>query len=288
MLSSRAIQRRLKTVLDTGKVAKAMKAVSVSKMRKAEQALDAATSYHDAFLDVIARIRALPETSAHPLLQSPGEDVPTAVVVLAADRGLCGSYNQRVLDLADAYIDSHDVAEVCTLGRKALRRMERHAPELLHDFAEEIGSLADWEMSRSLSAHLQNLLERGHVDQIVFVQNRFVNAMTYDTDAYPLLPLSSESGQAPPTSPIVEPEAQKLVLAVLYRYMSARVQLAVSQAIAAEHAARMVAMTDAYDNCMDLRHSLTIQLNKLRQASITKELLEIVSGAEALKGSKND
>ncbi len=284
MLSRRALRRRLQTVRDMAKVARALKAVSVSKMRRCEKALQAAASYDAAFEDTVRTLGGLvgPE-GATGLLETertPDDHHLFAVVVVASDRGLCGSYNQRVLDRAVGFLSRVETAVVFTVGKKADLRLGRLGIE--HTVVETDGhALPNWETSHELAAHLYELVATGTVSAVAVAQNTFESALSYRTEVRRLLPFFVGSSQAPDV--IVEPDVPHILPLVLSRAVAARVHHWLAEAYAAEHTARMVAMGDAYENCEDLEKHLTLQLNKLRQSSITKELLEIVSGTDALR-----
>ena len=281
MQSSRDIKRRLQTVSDTGKIAKAMKAVSVSKLKRAQQAMEHAASYSRHYAVALKRSWCALETKRNILVGVPDlAEVPICLLVVSSDRGLCGAYNQRVLDTADRFMDTHHVVDVCALGRRAVHRLHRRGREVL-GYEATHGEHPPWDAAKALARYMVNSIRRQRAGAVVVVQNTFVNAMHYETEARCLLPFdipAAESEEASET----EPKAPHLFRHVAGRAVAAELHHWLWEAVASEHAARMVAMSDAYDNCEELGHKLVRDLNKLRQAGITKELLEIVSGAEAL------
>ncbi len=281
MQSIRDIKRRLQTVSDTGKIAKAMKAVSVSKLRKAQQAMGYAAGYAEHFELALERTVCALETKQSRLLGNPDlSEVPICLVVISSDRGLCGAYNQRVLDRADEFMESHEVTDVCALGRRAIHRMHRHGRAVL-GFEARHADQSEWDAARSLARYLVNTVQRERAGAVVVLQNTFLNAMHYETVARRLLPFHRPDTKEEAVE--TEPGAEHLFRHVASRAAAARLHHWIWEAVASEHAARMVAMSDAYDNCGELGSQLLRDLNKLRQSGITKELLEIVSGAEALQ-----
>ena len=293
MQSQRALKRRIRTVANTGKMAKAMKAISVSKKRRAEQSLENWTRYCKATAKALALLFEDPASETHPMISSRRENEPVILVVVSSDRGLCGAYNSRVLEKAQQTYEGLGEVSLCTLGKKAGNHFD----------AQDAYLLMNTEHSGSLDPHLTNRLleilfreyDSQRAQRVLFVSPRYINTMKYTIEVRQLLPLDYELldevatplPAVPPDELIVEPNYEETAQEIGKRWVRGLLNLWLSQAFAAEHSARMVAMTDAFRNCEDLYYNLNLAMNKARQWSITSEILEVVSGAEALREDMN-
>jgi len=209
----------------------------------------------------------------------------TAVVVITADRGFAGAYNTNVLRAVEARLRAapKDSLQVVALGRKGrdyLRR--RHFPILAAH--TPVPGEASLDFARTLTAELTEMFISGRVDRVELVYSHFVNAITRKVRTETFLPIGGDTGTAAKDrGTIFEPDAESIFAELLPRYATAKLYAAMADALASEHSARMVAMGSARKNAGELVDALTLTRNRLRQAAITKEIAELVGGAEALK-----
>jgi F-type H+-transporting ATPase subunit gamma len=284
MAKAQDIKRRIKSISNTKQLTRAMKMVSASKLRRAQRRIVAARPYSDRTLAILRSVasRANPELS--PLLQTHG-DKRVEVVVLTGDKGLCGGFNANIVRRAHALVDElgrRDI-RVTAIGKRGRDYFKRIG-------ANVIGSWADVfrDVQFPLAAEIADgLIERyanREVDQIYLAFNGFKSAIQADVTVHRLLPIEPLSLEEKGTREdyIYEPAPQDLLASLLPHYVQQLVFRALLESVAAEHAARMTAMENATKNAGELIESLTLTMNRVRQASITTEIIEVVSGAEAL------
>ena len=291
MPSLRDIQRRIRSVEKTQQITSAMRMVAAAKLRRAQNAIIAARPYSDRIYATMQEIGRREPPDEHPLLVR--RDVQTLeVVVVTSDRGLCGAFNSNAIKHAEATIrargGSYENLVVTPIGRKAAEYFRKHRPSSVGRAWTDIGNV-DVKLAIKISDHLQQRFIEGECDEVVFVANRFVSALVQDPVDRQLLPLAptegageAENGDAMPYK--VEPDTAKVLAALLPRAIEFSVYRVLLENQAGEHAARMTSMESATRNTEELISSLTLQFNRARQAAITKELVEIVTGAQALEG----
>ncbi len=267
MPSLKALRKRIATVRSTQQITKAMKMVAAAKLRRAQEAAERARPYAAKLAEMFTAVAAGVEPQAHPLLaRRPEQRID--LLVLTSDRGLCGGYNANLLRFAEGVMRERAAAEtaVVVVGRKGV---EYYRPAAM---AAELAQ----EVTRRFVAE--------ETDAVHLVYTRFRSALSQVPTAVPLLPVAPPATDAPAVDYIFEPERSALLARLLPRYVEALITQALLEAIASEHGARMTAMDNATRNAGEMIDSLTLSMNRARQATITKELMEIVSGAEALKG----
>jgi F-type H+-transporting ATPase subunit gamma len=279
------IRRRIGTVEKTQQITRAMRMVAGAKLRRAQDAIESARPYAERMRSTLIEVARSTRDAEHPLLEQ--RDVRSVeLVIVTSDRGLCGAFNSNVIKTAQGAIDEHaDVANlaITTAGRKGKEFFKRsHAAVLREDYPQEgwvtYGQAA--EMARDLSQRYAD----GLVDEVVLIDSEFVSAMTQTPRIVPLLPLvtGGEEEDAESLAYEIEPSPEKLLATLIPKAVEVEIYRALLENQAGEHAARMAAMESATRNTEELIESLTLQYNRARQAAITKELVEIVSGAEAL------
>jgi len=286
MAVGKEIRVKIASVQNTQKITRAMEMVATSKMRKAQERMRAARPYADRMRNVIAHVAAANSEYRHPFLVS-REVKRVGIIVVSTDRGLCGGLNSNLFRMLVQHMKRWQAAnvefEVCTVGRKALQ------------FFQRVGGKVTGQVSKVGDApHLDQLLGpvkimidaylEGRVDQIFIASNDFVNSMTQKPDLEQLVPLkaAADSDLTQHWDYIYEPEAQEVLDQLMVRYVESLAYQRVVENIACEQAARMVAMKSASDNAGKLIKELQLIYNKARQAAITQELAEIVSGAAAV------
>ncbi len=287
MPSLKVIRKRISSVRNTQQITKAMKMVSAAKLRRAQEAVVASRPYAEKLSELLANVSGeLPE-DAHPLLRRPPENPRTVLIVLTADRGLCGAYNSALLRQAEAYLREAAGREVAlvTVGRKGgdyfKRRPVTIAERRLQADATPLA------LARALAASLSARFVAGEIDRVDLLYSRFRSALSQVPTVETILPVTLEKTKeeaAAPVEYLVEPDPATLLARLLPQSVEARIYHAILEALASEHGARMTAMDSATSNASDMIFRLTLEMNRARQAAITKELMEIVGGAEALKG----
>jgi F-type H+-transporting ATPase subunit gamma len=284
MASTRDIRRRIRTVKNIEKITNAMKMVAAARLKKAQARAEAARPYAEKMHEVVGNLAASAGQIDHPLLEV-REERKAAYVIIGADRGLAGSYNGNVMHKAIREIGDRDPDDVklILVGKKAIgffRKKPYEIVERLQTPGKDVGFLH----IRGITSKLRSMFESREVDAVYLVYARFITAMTQHPACIKLLPMTTPSpGEVSPADFIFEPDARKLLADLLPRYVDTQVYQALVEAQASEQGARMTSMSAATKNAGEMIDNLTLIYNKARQAAITKEIVEIVGGAEALK-----
>jgi F-type H+-transporting ATPase subunit gamma len=289
MATLKAIRRRIASVRSTQQITRAMKLISAARLRRAQDALVSARPYHEA-LKRVADSLLLTAPSA----TAPAENAaPTMlVVVVASDRGLSGGYSSNLLRLAEQEArrgrGSGKEPQFFAVGRKALDHFRRNHAPLAGDRINNIPRLATVERAREIGQLVLAQWRSGAICEAGLVYSRFRSAISQRPVYEKLLPIdvAPVSDSVPASGPgyLVEPSEAELVPAVLRSYVEAAILHALLEAEASEHGARMTAMDAATNNASEMIARLTLEMNRARQAAITRELMDIVGGAEALRG----
>ena len=286
----RQLRRRIKSVQSTKKITKAMEMIAASRIVKAQQRVAAARPYAEQITEVLRQLAAAGVGLDHPLLKE--REVQTVgYVVLAADRGLAGAYNSSVLRTADRALQA-DKKEgkdysLSLSGRKA-ENYFRYRGYRIDEANQGYTEQPSYEDARRVAGGMIERYSEGDVDQVQIVYTRFLSAGSQKVTNSRLLPLEKEeiedlAAEGPKADYEFEPSAEGILELLLPRYVESRVFAAMLDASASEHAARQRAMKSATDNAEDMIKSLGVQANKIRQAGITTEIMEVVGGAEALR-----
>ncbi len=290
MPSLRDIRNRIGSVKSTRQITKAMKMVAAAKLRRAQDAVLKTRPYAQLLDQALARVAAradAEEVAAHPLL-APRTPKTAEVVVITSDRGLAGGFNSNIARRAQRFLtesgDCYGRVHLATIGRKGRDFFRARKLEVRKDFT---GIHADLRYERA-EAIAQEYTQRyldGEVDAVFLAYNEFKSAISQKPVVIPLLPIETppESEAAARVDFKYEPSREALLDDLLPRHLATQVWRALLESAASEHGARMSAMESATKNAEEMIASLTLQYNRARQAAVTKELMEIVSGAEALK-----
>ena len=287
MPGSKEIRTKIKSVQNTRKITKAMEMVAASKMRKAQQRMRAARPYAEKIRNVAAHMSHANPEYRHPFLVERDTVKKVGIIVVTSDKGLCGGLNTNVLRMALAKMreweGEGEQFEVCAIGNKGFGFMQR----LKANMVSHVVGLGDTPHMDKLIGAVRVMLNgytEDRFDRLVIFYTRFVNTMKQEPVMEQLLPLSGATMGAPEGlwDYIYEPDAKVVIDQVLTRYIEALIYQAVSENIASEQSARMVAMKAASDNAGSVIGELQLIYNKSRQAAITKELSEIVAGAAAV------
>jgi F-type H+-transporting ATPase subunit gamma len=292
MPSLKALRKRIKTVENTRQITRAMKAVAVSKLRRVQEMSENTKRYSTALSRIVGQLLAAAPDVEHPLRRRTAEPRMVTIVLVTADRGMCGAFNNHAIEKANHLVKElgERNVELYCIGKKGRDFARRRNLPLVAAHIDGSGKI-DVELVSRITDELTTRFAAGLTDRVVVAHNVFVNMMRYTATTFEFLPLDPATLLADQPADdgarreyIFEPDAAEVFSVTLARYLRVRLVSTLATTYTAEHAARMIAMTNAADNCEELLTTLTLQRNKARQASITKELLEIVSGAEALKG----
>jgi F-type H+-transporting ATPase subunit gamma len=287
MSNLRDIKRRIGAVENTQKITSAMKMVSAAKLRRAQQAVEAARPYATHMRETLEKVAAGETEAQNPLLERHEKVRRVGVVVVTSDRGLAGAFNGQVNKKAQAFLVEKDGARMdialYLLGRKAGDFFRRRRPEQIVQ-RDLVGTHITYAQAAAVARRLAEGYEQGELDEVHIVFNEFVTTMTQRAVVKQLLPIlpAVEASEEPALAYTIEPNAQKLLASLAPKTLEVSVFQALLENQAGEHAARMTAMENATRNSEELIDSLTLQFNRARQAAITRELVEIVTGAQAL------
>jgi len=290
------LRRRVRAVKNTQQITKAMKMVAASKLRRAQERMSAARPYAQQMQRVLGSVASRVDSSAHPLLEAREirPDSKTLAIIVSGDKGLCGSFNTNIIKAAAAYVLSS--AQTCTLGlvgRKGRDYFGRRGFTVAFD---EVGIFQKlkYEDAQRIAQTAVDLFLKGEVDRVMLVYNEFRSMIAQRVVVTQLLPVArgevdaaaatanAEGNEAGHVDYLYEPSPQDIFNQLLPRYVEVQVYRALLESNAAFFAAQMTAMDTAVKNSSDMIASLTLYMNKVRQAAITREIIEVVSGAQAL------
>jgi len=287
MATIRDIRRRIRTVRNIQQITKALKMVAAARLQRAQSRATAARPYADEMLAVMSHLVSLEATEevGHPLLEVRAPD-NLGLVVITSDRGMAGSYNGNVLRRAMEVVREHDKESVklVTIGKKGRAFFAKRGYEIAADFPMPSSEVRFAE-ARQVSMKIRDMFQSRQVDVVQIIYTRFYSAVTQRVTDLQLLPAQPPEGETTdgPTDYIFEPAPEMLLANLLPRYVDIQVFRAMLESLASEHGARMTSMSAATDNAGEMIDTLTLDFNRARQAAITRELAEIVGGAEALK-----
>jgi F-type H+-transporting ATPase subunit gamma len=277
------IKRKIRTVKNTRQITKAMQLVAGSKLRRARERLEAVRRYQNKLHEIMQYTAAFQKSISHPL--SEGRPVRTrGLVVLASSRGLCGAYNSNLLRLAQHWIDTGKTpVQVISIGRRTRDYFVRQGQPPLESFPQPDEALETEEL-RPIAKRILHAYLSGEVDSVHLVYARFRSALVNIPTVVQLVPVDFQASSSEvPVDLIVEPPPECLLQRLLPRVIEIELMGYLAESLASEHGARMVAMQNATSNAAELIDLLTLRFNRARQASITQEILEVVSGAQALE-----
>jgi F-type H+-transporting ATPase subunit gamma len=284
MPSTIDIRRRIRSVKNTQQITKAMKMVAAAKLRRAQERMFAARPYAGGLRQVLASVAARVDISTHPLLQSREPERNVVVVVVTADRGLCGAFNANVIRAAQNFIREHSFegVELVTIGRKASDFFRRRTiPIRRNVFVAQALSL---DVAREIADSLIKDFVDEKIDGVYVAYNEFKSLIAQHVRVERLLPIPREF-EADPNKPAIdylyEPGPEQILSDLLPKHIEFQLYRVLLESAAAEQGARMTAMEAATKNASDMINYLTLTYNRIRQAAITKEIIEIVSGASA-------
>ena len=290
MPSLKDIKKRIGSVKNTQQITKAMKMVSAAKLRRAQDAVTAARPYADKMMDVLSSLALREDADSHPLLAERGKG-KALVVLVTGDRGLCGGFNTNISKTAERFIRENEASyqsyELLIVGRKGNDYLKRRTGmEILKVHEHLVGSgQVTYPTAALLGQEIIDLYKSDEYDGVFLIYNAFQSAMTQlqtVTQLLPIVPKDVEEGTHV-AEYIYEPSAGAVLEQILPKHIEVQMFRALLESAASEHGARMTAMDSASKNASEMIGKLTLQYNRARQAAITKELMEIISGAESIK-----
>jgi len=279
------LRRRVRSIRNTEQITKAMKMVAAAKLRRAQDRILSGRPYALKMLEVLNSLATRADPNAHPLL-TVRDPERVEVVVITADKGLCGAFNANILKEASAFLEKARAEELGlqVVGRKARDFFRRRRYTINHEHVDIFRDLGYGHASAVARPIMERYIE-GSLDAVFLIYNEFKNVLQQNVVVERLLPLEKLHFDRPEEEfdYIYEPSAKQILEELVPKHVEYQVWRALLESAAAEHAARMTAMDSATKNATELIESLTLTMNRVRQAAITKEILEVVSGAEALK-----
>ena len=288
MPSLKDIKKRIGSVKNTSQITKAMKMVSAAKLRRAQEAVVSARPYADKVMDVISSLALREDTEAHPLLNARGKG-RALVVLMTADRGLCGGFNGNISKAAErllkANAEGYEAMDLMIIGRKGNELLKRRLGEQIVKVHENIGAVT-YATAQLLGEELVKDYIDEKYDAVFLMYNAFQSAITQVITVDQLLPVVPKEVEEDShvAEYIYEPNRGEVLDQLLPKYVEVQIFRGLLESVASEHGARMSAMDSASKNASEMIGKLTLQYNRARQAAITKELMEIISGAESIKG----
>lgn len=283
-VSTRDIRRKIRSIRNIQQICRAMKAVAAVRLQRAQARLQRARPYASQIAGLTARLAAA--GADHPWLHPREEVHAEGLVVIGADKGLCGGYNVNLFRVVRETVDAAESPSFALLGRRPnvfVRRLGYQVQQALALLTAE----PQWEAVAGIADAVGALYDQGVWDRVRLIYTHFISSGKQEIVVEQVLPVEAVAGDVAaaggPTEYIFEPSAKRVLARLMPRYLRTRLFLAALEASASEHAARVIAMAAASDNAEELIGSLTLQYNKARQAAITRELTDIVGTGEALR-----
>jgi F-type H+-transporting ATPase subunit gamma len=287
MASLKSIRKRISSVKSTQQITKAMKMVAAAKLRRAQEAAQQARPYAQKLAELLQMLAARAGEEAHPLLATREAEQRIDVILVTSDRGLCGGHNTNLIRKTETFIREHSAAQVrlTAIGNKAFMHFRKRAVGVADQYTH-LHAGPDHALAMKLAQQLAERFITGETDAVYLIYSQFRSAISQLPTVERLLPVPAEPGDENATliDYIYEPDEATLLDRLLRQYIITLLDRAFLESVASELGARMTAMDSATRNAREMIDRLTLDMNRARQAAITKELMEIVGGAEALKG----
>ncbi len=285
MESLKVIRRRIRSVTNTKQITKAMQMVAAARLRKAQAKLETSRPYADKMQEILENLSTVSGFVAHPLFEK-REVQKTLLILITSDRGLCGSYNSNLINFTNSVLSQYspESAELGLIGRKGFDFYKRRAWPIRFHYLQAGGNIPFLQIKEITNLTVEQFLE-GKIDQVFLIYAKFLSLATRKIAFEKFLNIEKPAEKKTPEvfDYIFEPDPAEIFDALVPRYCITKIQMAILESGTSEQAARMLAMQQATKNAEEMIEHLTLVRNKARQASITKEMLEIATGAEALK-----
>jgi len=289
MATLKDIKRRIKSVKNTQQITKAMKMVSAAKLKRAQDEITAARPYAVKMLSLITSLASKTSPESHPLLTVREDVSRIGVVLITSDRGLCGGFNTQMLRTADRFLreKSGVEAHLYLVGRRGTDHFKKRSAAIMH--SRNVGNVRpNYADAVKIAQDVITAYLAGELDEVYIIYSEFKSALTQTPIVQKVLPVPPPEGAGEEEEASVEfkfePSMEAVLAALLPKYVEVQAFRALLETAASEHGARMSSMDSASKNASSMIGSLTLKYNRIRQAAITKELMEIIGGAEALKG----
>lgn len=283
------LRRRIRSVKNTQQITSAMKMVAASKLRRAQQKVIASRPYSSLLREMLAGLLdSLPEDSAvlqHPLLAR-REEKRVSLLLISGDKGLCGAFNSNVFRAAESFLSKKAGAELdlALIGRRGRDYYRRTNRQVTGEWVDLFSKPIEFAAAKKIAGQLIERYSRAEVDAVYLLHNEFKSVLSQKILLEPLLPIRPAGGNEGARQEYIYEQAPEIIFRdLLPRYIQVSVYHAMLESAAAEHASRMTAMDAATRNAGEMIEKLTLHLNRVRQASITNDLIEVISGAEALE-----
>ena len=286
MATLKAIRKRVSSVQNIQQITKAMKMVSAARLRRAQEAALAARPYAEKLEAILQNLAAQSEERSHPFL-TPRPEAATTLVLITSDRGLCGGFNSSLVRAAEAFLKDHADRDVrlVLIGRRGYDHFKRRDVPIDEEHVNLFGRLSA-DLAHDIGRRAGDRFRAGETDSLYVLYARFRSALVQVPTIDKILPIAPAEPQAETTTPtldyLYEPTPAELVANLLERYVDMLLYRAMLESVASEHGARMTAMDNATNNAVEMIDRLTLDMNRARQAGITRELLEIVATSESL------
>jgi F-type H+-transporting ATPase subunit gamma len=282
------LKRRIRSIKNTQQITSAMKMVAAAKLRRAQEGAEKSRPYTETLRGTLARLVSLSSEVEHPLLAKRDEVRKVGYIVVTADKGLCGGYNSNIIRATNDFIGADNrkvengIIAVGKKGRDFFRKRIGVEAEFIN-----LGDQVSYADAREISQYVIDAYEKEEIDEVYLVYAKFVNAMRQVPSVVKILPIEppeeERAAEERSAEYIYEPSAETILLTLLPRYVGSQIYNGMLEGKASEQGARMTAMGNASQNAGNIIDDLTLRMNKVRQAAITDEILDIVGGAEALK-----
>ncbi len=287
MPSLKDIRKRISSVKNTQKITRAMKLVAAARLRKAQDAIVATRPYANALQQVIFELATVAGDDAHPLFEQREGD-RAEILLVTSDRGLAGSFNAQIIRAVEHFVEDeleeYSDVSLRIVGRKGREYFARRNANIRGTLPAPTGESALEQSKEIANLLIEDFLDK-QVDKVFLAYNEFKSAISQTIILHQLLPIVPQKVETPPSKDFLyEPSKKELLEHLLPLYVQVDLYRAALESVASEFGARMSAMDNATRNAGEMIDKLTLQYNRARQAAITKELLEIIAGAEALKG----
>jgi F-type H+-transporting ATPase subunit gamma len=288
--SLKVLRRRIRSIGNTRQITRAMEMVSAAKLRQAQRALMEARPYARHLQTLLGRLAPVAEVAGHPFF-APRSVKRASLVIFTSDRGLCGSYNAAIIRQAEEQLKEHRLGtlELVCVGRAGFDHFSKRNWPVAAKYADMAGRL-DRKKSDAAADFICDRFLSGGTDEVYLLYNTFVSTADYRPTYEKFLDLDQSAlmRNAPAEERVAldyifEPGRERVFDRLVPAYLHSKIFITLAEALTSEHSARMLAMNNATKNCEDLTNSLTLSMNKARQSAITKDLIDIVGGAEALK-----
>ena len=286
------IRRRIKSVKNTQQITKAMKMVSTARLRRAKERAIAAGPYARAMTEVLRDVAGQAGEVSHPLLDARDRET-TLLVLITSDRGLCGAFNTNLIKAAQQFVADADNGPVrmVAIGRRGRDFFRRRPVEIVGDYINVVGGVVKYDDAADIARDVIDRFtaEDSDIDRVFVLYTEFKSAISQTVVLKQLLPVrditeADEQANATPTDYIYEQPPAEIFGRLLPRFIETQIYYAMLESTASEQGARMTAMDSATKNASELIARLTLVANRVRQAAITNEIIEVVSGAQALEG----